>query len=108
MITDTCFPKCRYYESRESCPDFFQTVWADGGGTTKTIEDCARRRQFLMSLKFESRVIGLQQAVEQERNMAGQVRLAVAALIEVIRPEIANATAGRKAAIENISSTSRG
>ncbi len=77
---DTCFDKCRYYKKKDRCPFYMELVWNNDTGEAKTTRDCTPRRQILMAIDQDQRLLGMQQAAEQERNYQRRVLDAVVAV----------------------------
>ncbi|MHC4640118.1 MAG: hypothetical protein ACYS32_00635 [Planctomycetota bacterium] len=87
LIEDTCTPKCAYYErftdadGNQRCPHYIQTTWqSDDVPGPKTVEDCATKRAVILQIDAFNRMLGLQQAAEQERNLQHKM---LVALVEV-------------------------
>ena len=68
-IDATCFKKCKYYKHRERCPNRVKTSWVTEAGQTKEVWDCAPKRTLLLMLNWDQRLMGVQQATEQNRNI---------------------------------------
>ena len=98
MQQNTCFEGCRYRDKkgkfRKTCPDYMELNWTNDTGEACTTEDCSRRRTLLMILGFDSRLIGVQQASEQERNTSHGLVQKLGEIIEIStgKKELANET----------------
>ncbi len=70
-IVDTCSKNCVFYEKyKERCPHYIQTVWTDKKQAQPTvINDCAPKRAVILQTDAFNRMLGLQRASEQERNL---------------------------------------
>lgn len=83
-VEDTCTPKCAYYKKfmskgQKSCPHFIETTWASKTDPRpKIAQDCASKRAVILQIDLFNRLLGLQQAAEQERNL--QHKMLVAAV----------------------------
>lgn len=72
-MEETCnFEQCKFgksfFNNRTECFNFVETWWKPLEGQPKLVGDCAPRRTMLMVQDLYNRLIGLQQASEQERN----------------------------------------
>ncbi len=76
-MKDTCMKElCEWWkEHGEKCPMYITTVWddIDHPGTTKTVSDCAPKRNTVMLMDYSSRAIGIQQDYEEQRNKYDQL-----------------------------------
>ena len=70
-VTDTCAKTCVYWEKyKQNCPHFIQTMWGDKKSPQpKLVNDCAPKRAVILQIDAFNRMLGLQQAAEQERNL---------------------------------------
>ncbi len=70
-VVDTCQKSCVYYKKyKENCPHFIQTMWGDTKSVQpKIINDCAPKRAVILQIDAFNRMLGLQKAHEQERNL---------------------------------------
>lgn len=71
----TCNEKdCKLFDliggTPEQCPNFVQTMWQPDKGQPVLVRDCAPKRTMIMTQEIYNRLIGLQQASEQQRNEA--------------------------------------
>ena len=85
MAEDTCIKECAYYKKynkkgMNTCPFYLQTTWINDSGTPKVIQDCAHKRAVILLMEQNSRIIGVQQASEMERNVQHKVLQAVASI----------------------------
>lgn len=74
MIGDTCKKKkCKLWKKYgEGCPDYIETQWEseeNGMRTTKTIADCAPKRNTLLLMKIWAQLTANQRLIEQHRNL---------------------------------------
>ena len=71
-MKDTCSKECcpwwKKYE--KTCPMYIETTWEDTEqiGTSKTVSDCAPKRNAVMLMEYSARAVGMQQDYEQQRN----------------------------------------
>jgi len=69
-IDATCFRRCMFYKKQDKCPFRVRTTWVDEkSNETKTVWDCAPKRALIMQMNWDQRLIGVQQSVEQNRNV---------------------------------------
>ena len=98
MQQNTCFEECRYRDKkgkfRKSCPDYMELSWTTESGEMAATEDCARRRTLLMIMNFDLKLIGVQQASEQERNASHNLTNKLGEIVEIAtgKKEIAGET----------------
>ncbi len=89
IVEDTCTPKCIYYKKfmsrgKRSCPHFIETTWATKDNPQpKIIQDCANKRAVILQIDLFNRLLGLQQAAEQERNLQHKMLVAAVKLAKV-------------------------
>jgi len=85
MQANTCFEECRFRDKKgkykKTCPDYMELSWTSDSSEVCITEDCAKRRTLLMLLGFDARMIGVQQASEEERNSNHKV---VDKLVEIV------------------------
>ena len=69
-VHPTCHTECKYWKKyKENCPHFFKTTWTPSDGAQPyQINDCAPKRSVLLTMDLNSRLLGFQQACEEERN----------------------------------------
>ncbi len=71
-MKDTCnFEECYFAElldKREQCPNYIETWWKPKDGEPILLKDCAPKRITLEIIQLRSRLFGIQQAHEQQRN----------------------------------------
>lgn len=83
-VENTCTPGCAYYKrfmsrGKKSCPFFIETTWATKDSPQpKIVQDCANKRAVILQIDLFNRMLGLQKAAEQERNL--QHKMLVAAV----------------------------
>lgn len=88
MIHNTCLEKeCKFWKKyKKGCPNFVETVWTpSNGGQPQTILDCAPKRSLLLLTELSNRLIGVQQAAEQERNAMHKMTTIMAKAIETVQ-----------------------
>jgi len=69
-IDATCFKGCMFYKKKDKCPFRVKTTWVEEkSNETKSIWDCAPKRSLMMQMNWDQRLIGVQQATEQNRNV---------------------------------------
>ena len=69
----TCNEKgCKLFDliggTPEQCPNFVQTMWQSQDSQPILVKDCAPKRTMIMMQEIHNRLVGLQQASEQQRN----------------------------------------
>jgi hypothetical protein len=80
IVTDTCtHRKCKLWKKYgENCPNYIETQWKkeeNGVMQSKTINDCAPKRNTMLLLKIWHQLIENQRLIEQHRNLTDrQVR----------------------------------
>lgn len=89
-MENTCnFSECKMakkmgFETASDCFNFIESWWTSLDGQPKLIQDCAPRRTILMIQEHYNRLIGLQQAQEQQRNVNTQVLQKFSGLVEAV------------------------
>ena len=69
MLEGTCTKDCKFFKKyKKGCPFYIQTAWEDEKKRPYFLDDCTHKRSLLMQQEVLSRLFGLQQASEQERN----------------------------------------
>ena len=77
-MENTCNSKeCKLFEllggTEEQCPNFVQAWWRPLEGEPKLVKDCAPKRTMIMIQEHYNRLIGLQQAQEEQRNESTKI-----------------------------------
>ncbi len=74
-MENTCNTGCKLWKKyKESCPNYMETFWKkDEKAESILIKDCAPKRTFLMIQELYSRLIGVQQAEEEQRDASNKV-----------------------------------
>jgi len=78
-MENTCNEKnCKFHEliggDPEQCPNFVESWWTPkDGGQPRLVRDCAPKRTMLMVQEHYNRLIGLQEAQEQQRNESAKI-----------------------------------
>ncbi|MCW7076424.1 MAG: hypothetical protein OCU18_03920 [Candidatus Syntrophoarchaeum sp.] len=81
-MNDTCTKECENWKKRKKCPNYLITAWTnEETGETKSIEDCAPKRNLFLLQELTSRVIGMQKALEQQRNVNSDLTIALASAV---------------------------
>jgi hypothetical protein len=95
VVKDTHTNECPCYKKylkkgKNTCPYYMETIWRsdEEGAQTKVVKDCAPKRTLLIMMELSNRLLGVQQAAEQERNTQHKV---LQKLIEVQQHQIPNA-----------------
>ncbi len=88
--TDTCnWGQCYFsqlFDKRDQCPYFHQLHWATAdGGMQYSTDDCAAKKTMLMVQELFTRLIGVQQAREQERNAAHALVSELSNIIAIVQ-----------------------
>jgi hypothetical protein len=71
VLNSTCLKeKCPYWDIYEDkCPFYIETMWSpQEGGQPTVMEDCSPKRTVLVVMDIMNRLVGVQQANEQQRN----------------------------------------
>uniref|UniRef100_A0A6M3L644 Uncharacterized protein n=1 Tax=viral metagenome TaxID=1070528 RepID=A0A6M3L644_9ZZZZ len=85
-MQDTCIPnECRLFDllggTVNQCPNFQESWWTpENSGKPILVKDCAPRRTFLMVQDLSNRMVGVQKASEQSRNLSAKVQVLQEAL----------------------------
>jgi len=90
-VKGTCKKEeCPFFkEHGKKCPFFVETWWKEGdSGKTELIEDCAPVRAMLMQQDFHGRMVGVQQAVEEQRNKVNDLDSSFKTVLEQTREYI--------------------
>lgn len=86
-MEDTCFDGCRYRDKKgnykKTCPDYIELTWQTDSGQAKVTHDCVRRRSLLMMMNWDQRLLGVQQAAEQERNASHDLVSKLGEIVEM-------------------------
>lgn len=82
--------ECPFYkEHGKKCPFYVETWWKEGeSGKTDLVEDCAPIRAMLMQQDFHGRMVGVQQAVEEQRNKVSDLKSSFDTVLEQTREYI--------------------
>lgn len=82
--------KCPFWkEHGKECPFYVETWWKEGdSGKTELVEDCAPIRSMLMQQEFHSRMVGVQQATEQQRNKISDLETTFKTVLDQTREYI--------------------
>lgn len=82
--------KCPFYkEHGKDCPFYVETWWQEGeNGKTALVEDCAPIRAMVMQQDFHNRMVGIQQAVESQRNKTDDLNKTFKTVLEQTREYI--------------------
>jgi hypothetical protein len=74
-MENTCNEKCHLWKKYGiNCPNYIESWWTfEDKKKPILIKDCAPKRTFLMIQELYNRLVGLQQASEQQRNNAGTI-----------------------------------
>lgn len=83
----TCSKDCPLWKKyKEKCPNYIEAWWKpDNGNEPKLIKDCAPKRTFLMIQELHNRLISLQQAQEQQRNLTSTVMTSLQGVAKEMR-----------------------
>ena len=87
---DTCnWGGCYFsqlFDKRDQCPYFHQLHWLpQDGGQPYATDDCAAKKTMLMVQELFTRLIGVQQASEQERNASHALVSEMANIIAIVQ-----------------------
>jgi hypothetical protein len=68
---DTCAKReCKFWRKyKKMCPNYITSTFGKPSGEIITLEDCAPRRNVLITMEVYNRLIALQAVSEQERNL---------------------------------------
>ena len=74
-MESTCIETCKFWKKyKDKCPFYLETLWSnDESSTPKVVRDCSPKRSLLVVMDLSNRLLGVQQAAEQERNMQHRV-----------------------------------
>jgi len=77
-MENTCNAKeCKFLEllggDPSNCPNYVEGWWQPLEGDPKLVKDCSPRRLILMMRNLEIRLLGVQQANEEQRNESNKV-----------------------------------
>lgn len=83
----TChYDKCKFgkdfFGKAEECFNYKQTWWKPLEGEPKLVQDCSPIRTLLMVQELYNRLIGVQQAVEEQRNEANRINSAFSVIVQ--------------------------
>ena len=73
------------FKKRYKCPNYGQTSWKNEKGQVKTTHDCAPQRTMIMMAEVLNRVVALQAANEQQRNVSGDLTNIMGQVITTIQ-----------------------
>jgi hypothetical protein len=89
IIEDTCTATCAYYKKykmageKKTCPHYMETTWASKERPVpKIAHDCSHKRCLILQIDAFNRMLGLQQAAEEERNMQHKMLIGLAAMAQ--------------------------
>ena len=72
-VQPTCREKECHLWNKGKCPFSLETWWKPLEGQPKLVRDCAPIRTMLMTQELYNRQIGLQKAIEDQRNEAVKI-----------------------------------
>jgi|AZIF01.1.fsa_nt_gi hypothetical protein len=82
-MNNTCDKNCEKYKKRQKCPNYIMTSWREEKtGNVKSLEDCAPKRTLMLMQDLFNRVVGLQQANEEQRNKSNDLTEALAQTVK--------------------------
>jgi len=89
-MEDTCNKECPLWKKyKDKCPNYVESWWqSNDGGEPKLVKDCAPKRTFLMIQELNNRLVGLQQAQEQQRNLTSTVMTSLQSVAKRIKAKI--------------------
>ena len=83
---DCPFVKQGFCSSDSECPNHMVTWWIEGDNQTpKKINDCSPKRMLLQQQVLQTKMEGVQQALEQSRNQYNQLCVYLKSLINMSR-----------------------
>ena len=85
-MEDTCNKDCEFgklFKSERECCNYIESWWKPLEGQPVLIKDCAPRRNFWMIQDLYNRLIGVQQANEEQRNESNKIVSAFAKIVNI-------------------------
>ena len=93
-MENTCnFKQCKFgkkhFKKADECFNYRETWWTPADGSTPVLlKDCAPVRTMIMVQNFTNQQIGLQQAMEQQRNEARKIMDFAEGIIDCVRAKM--------------------